>query len=106
MHLVDSLGRNKDLEYVCCLHEQAAALAAEAYAEYTGKPSVVLVTTGPGGTNALTGVAAAWMESAPVIFISGQMVINIPSLTIFTISLQRNFPSFCSMKLTQLHKSV
>lgn len=73
MHLVDSLGRNKDLEYVCCLHEQAAALAAEAYAEYTGKPSVVLVTTGPGGTNALTGVAAAWMESAPVIFISGQV---------------------------------
>jgi acetolactate synthase-1/2/3 large subunit len=73
MHLVDSLGRNKDLEYVCCLHEQAAAFAAEAYAEYSGNPSAVLVTTGPGGTNALTGVAAAWMESSPVIFISGQV---------------------------------
>jgi acetolactate synthase-1/2/3 large subunit len=73
MHLVDSLGRNKQLEYVCCLHEQAASFAAEAYAEYSRTPSAVLVTTGPGGTNCVTGVAAAWMESSPVIFISGQV---------------------------------
>jgi len=62
MHLVDSLGRNKQLEHVCCLHEQAASFAAEAYAEYSRTPSAVLVTTGPGGTNCVTGVAAAWMD--------------------------------------------
>lgn len=72
MHLVDSLGRSRGLEYVCCLHEQACAFAAEAYAEYSGGLGVVLVTTGPGGTNAVTGVAAAWIESAACLFISGQ----------------------------------
>ena len=73
MHLVDSLGRNKEMEYVPCLHEQAAALAAQAYAEFSNSPGVVLVTTGPGGTNAVTGVAAAWVESSPVLFLSGQV---------------------------------
>ena len=72
MHLTDSLGRNPRLEYVCCLHEQACAFAAEAYAEYTNGLGVALVTTGPGGTNAVTGVAAAWIESASCLFISGQ----------------------------------
>jgi acetolactate synthase-1/2/3 large subunit len=72
MHLVDSAGRNKDLEYVCCLHEQACAFAAEAYAEYSGHLSACLVTTGPGSTNTLTGVAAAWLESASCLFLSGQ----------------------------------
>jgi acetolactate synthase-1/2/3 large subunit len=59
MHMVDSAGRNKHLEYVCCLHEQACAFAAEAYAEYRGDLAACLVTTGPGSTNTLTGVAAA-----------------------------------------------
>ena len=65
MHLVDSLGRSNRLEPVLMLHEQAAAIAAEAYARVTGNLGVVLVTTGPGGTNALTGVAGAWIESTP-----------------------------------------
>jgi acetolactate synthase-1/2/3 large subunit len=73
MHLVDSAGRNADFQYVCCLHEQACSFAAEAYAEYTQSLGVALVTTGPGGTNAVTGVAAAWMESASCLFLSGQV---------------------------------
>jgi acetolactate synthase I/II/III large subunit len=72
MHLVDSIGKRNDIEYVCMLHEQGAALAADAYAQYTGL-GVCLVTTGPGGTNAITGVAASWAESTPVLFISGQV---------------------------------
>ena len=73
MHLVDSAGRNSDFQYVCCLHEQACAFAAEAYAEFTQKLGAALVTTGPGGTNTVTGVAAAWMESASCLFLSGQV---------------------------------
>jgi len=72
MHLTDSLGRNPNLEYVCCLHEQACAFAAEHYAEYSANLGVALVTTGPGGTNTVTGVAAAWLESASCLFLSGQ----------------------------------
>ncbi|MGB9006216.1 MAG: thiamine pyrophosphate-binding protein, partial [Candidatus Aminicenantales bacterium] len=73
MHLVDSLGRNPDLEFVCNLHEQACAIAAEAYAGITNNFGVALVTSGPGGTNAITGVAAAWLDSLPCLFISGQV---------------------------------
>ena len=72
MHLFDSLGRNKDIEYICCLHEQSCSFAAEAYAEYTNHLGVCLVTTGPGGTNCVTGVACAWIESGGCLFISGQ----------------------------------
>ena len=72
MHLVDSLGQNKRLEYVCCLHEQAAGLAAEAYAQFNGL-GVCLVTSGPGATNAITACASAWCNSMPVLFISGQV---------------------------------
>ena len=57
MHLNDSLGQCRELQYVCTLHEQAAAIAAEAYARVTNHLGVALVTTGPGGTNAITGVA-------------------------------------------------
>lgn len=73
MHLVDSVGQCKDIEYVCNLHEQASAIAAEAYARVTNNLGVTLVTTGPGGTNAITGVAAAWQDSTPCLFISGQV---------------------------------
>ena len=73
MHLVDSLGMNKNLKYIATHHEQAAAMAAEGYARITGKPGVVLVTSGPGGTNTITGVCGAWIDSIPVIFISGQV---------------------------------
>src|SRR5580700_10352344 len=73
MHLVDSVGRQPGLEYVCCLHEQAVAFAAQAHAEYTGELAAALVTTGPGGTNTVTGLAAAWLDSTPCIFLSGQV---------------------------------
>ena len=73
MHLDDSLGRCTGLSYVCNLHEQACAIAAEAYARTTNGLGAALVTTGPGATNAVTGVAAAWLDSTPVLFISGQV---------------------------------
>jgi len=72
IHLVDSFGKS-NINYICNLHEQAAAICAEAYAQYTNAPSVCLVTTGPGGTNALTGVASAWLDSIPMVIISGQV---------------------------------
>jgi acetolactate synthase-1/2/3 large subunit len=73
MHLVDSLGRSERLEPVLMLHEQAATIAAEAYARVTGNLGVALVTTGPGGTNALTGAVGAWIESTPMLVVSGQV---------------------------------
>jgi acetolactate synthase-1/2/3 large subunit len=73
MHLVDALGRNKRLEFVANLHEQACAVAADAYGQYTNNLGVALVTTGPGGTNAITGVAGAWLDSTPCLFLSGQV---------------------------------
>lgn len=73
MHLNDSLGRCPGLRYVTCLHEQAAAVAAENYAKMTGGLGACLVTSGPGGTNTVTGVAGAWLDSTPCIFISGQV---------------------------------
>lgn len=73
MHLNDSLGHSADVEFVCNLHEQASAIAAEAYARIANNLGVALVTTGPGGTNSITGVAAAWLDSTPSLFISGQV---------------------------------
>lgn len=71
MHLVDSIGKS-GIEYICCLHEQAASIAAEAYGQHTNTPGLVLVTSGPGATNAITGVAAGYIDSTPMIIISGQ----------------------------------
>lgn len=71
MHLVDSLG-NSGIEYICCLHEQAAAVAAESYGQHTNKIGVALTTSGPGATNAVTAVAAGWIDSTPMFLISGQ----------------------------------
>lgn len=79
MHLVDSLGSNPDLKYTALLHEQAVAIAADAYSQYTNNLGVALVTTGPGGTNAITGVAGSWLDSIPVLIISGQ--VKRPDLT-------------------------
>ena len=73
MHLNDSLGRSKRIQYITCLHEQACAIAAEAYARVNNKIGLLMVTTGPGGTNALTGVAGAYLESTPMLVISGQV---------------------------------
>ncbi len=75
MHLNDSLGNSEKIQYVVCLHEQACSIAAEAYARVTNQPGLLMVTTGPGGTNALTGVAAAYIESTPMIVLSGQVKI-------------------------------
>lgn len=73
MHLNDALGRESRIKYICNLHEQACAMAAEGYARISGMPGVINVTTGPGGTNALTGVMGAWLDSVPMIVISGQI---------------------------------
>lgn len=73
MHLNDSLGKSDKIQYVVCLHEQACSIAAEAYARVSGKPGLLMVTTGPGGTNAITGVTAAYIESTPMIVLSGQV---------------------------------
>jgi acetolactate synthase-1/2/3 large subunit len=73
MYLVDALARSSRLAFVPNHHEQASAIAAEAYARVTGGLGVALVTTGPGGTNAITGVAGAWLESVPLLVISGQV---------------------------------
>ncbi|MCM1500210.1 MAG: thiamine pyrophosphate-binding protein, partial [Clostridium sp.] len=73
MHLTDSLGRSKDIQGISLLHEQAVAIATEIYASVSEKTGAALVTTGPGGTNTVTGVLSAYQDSVPCIFISGQV---------------------------------
>jgi acetolactate synthase-1/2/3 large subunit len=73
MHLNNSLAGEKRLIPVCNLHEQASAIAAENYSKATNDLGVCLVTTGPGATNAITGVAGAWLDSTPTLYISGQV---------------------------------
>jgi acetolactate synthase-1/2/3 large subunit len=73
MHLNDSIGHTPGIQCVYNLHEQASAIAAEAYARVTGGFGAALVTSGPGSTNAITGVLAAWLDSTPCLFISGQV---------------------------------
>ena len=72
MHLLDSAARNDNLEKIYNLNEQASSICAEAYAQFTGNIGACMVTTGPGATNAVTGCAGAWLDSTPVIYISGQ----------------------------------
>lgn len=71
MHLDDSIGKS-GIEYICTLHEQAAAVAAESYGQHTNEIGVCLTTSGPGATNAITGVTAGWIDSTPMFVISGQ----------------------------------
>ena len=73
MHLNDSLGRHPMLSYVSTFHENAASTAAEAYSKLKNNIGVAMVTGGPGSTNALTGVVSAWVNSAPLIVLSGQV---------------------------------
>ena len=73
MHLNDALGHHEDLKVTYNHHEQACAIAAEAYARLENKIAAVCVTTGPGGTNALTGVVGGWLDSIPMFVISGQV---------------------------------
>ncbi len=73
MHLNDALGHKKDLNCIYNHHEQASAIAAESYARLSGKIAAVCVTSGPGGTNAITGVLGGWLDSIPMFILSGQV---------------------------------
>ena len=73
LHIYDALYRQEQVKHVLVRHEQAATHAADAYARSTGKPGVVLVTSGPGATNAVTGIATAYMDSIPMVVITGQV---------------------------------
>jgi len=73
MHLNDSIGHTKGLSYICNHHEQASAMASEGYYRASGQLPVVCVTTGPGGTNAITGVLGQYLDSIPGLYISGQI---------------------------------
>ena len=73
MHLNDALGRAEGLQYVCCHHEQALAMAAESYTRLSGRLAALNVTTGPGGINALNGVHGAYTDSIAMLVISGQV---------------------------------
>ena len=74
--LCDALYKSKKIKYISHHHEQAASFAAESYARCKNSVGCSIVTTGPGGTNAVTGVCSAWIDSIPVIFISGQVFLN------------------------------
>ena len=73
LHIYDAIFNQDKVEHILVRHEQAATHAADGYARGTGKPGVVLVTSGPGATNALTGIATAYMDSIPMVVISGQV---------------------------------
>jgi acetolactate synthase I/II/III large subunit len=82
MHLNDAFGRSKKLNVVFTHHEQSAAMAADAYFRLANKPAVLQVTTGPGGINALNGVYGAYVDSIPIIIISGQVRTNTLAYTV------------------------
>ncbi len=73
LHIYDALFKQDKVSHILVRHEQAAAHAADGYARSTGKPGVVMVTSGPGATNAITGIATAFMDSIPMVVISGQV---------------------------------
>ncbi|MGY8789493.1 MAG: thiamine pyrophosphate-binding protein, partial [Pseudomonadales bacterium] len=73
LHIYDAIFNQDRVEHILVRHEQAATHAADGYARSTGRPGVVLVTSGPGATNAITGIATAFMDSIPMVVISGQV---------------------------------
>ena len=73
LHIYDALYRQEDVQHILVRHEQAATHAADGYARSTGKPGVVIVTSGPGATNAVTGIATAYMDSIPMVVFTGQV---------------------------------
>jgi acetolactate synthase-1/2/3 large subunit len=73
LHIYDALYRQDKLQHILTRHEQGATHAADGYARSTGKPGVVLVTSGPGATNAVTGIATAYMDSIPMVIFTGQV---------------------------------
>ncbi|MFI0474401.1 acetolactate synthase 3 large subunit [Halomonas sp. HMF6819] len=74
LHIYDALFRQDDVKHILVRHEQAATHAADGYARASGKPGVVLVTSGPGATNAVTGIATAYMDSIPMVVLCGQVM--------------------------------
>lgn len=77
LHIYDALFKQSKLRHILVRHEQAAGHAADGYARATGKPGVVLVTSGPGATNTVTAIATAYMDSIPMVVISGQVATNL-----------------------------
>ena len=73
MHLNDAFGHHPELNCIYNHHEQACSIAAEGYARFSGKIACVCVTSGPGGTNAITGVLGGWQDSVPMFVVSGQV---------------------------------
>ena len=73
LHVYDAIFKQKDITHILVRHEQAAAHMADGYARATGRPGVALVTSGPGATNTITGIATAYMDSIPMVLISGQV---------------------------------
>src|SRR5436309_8482382 len=71
MHLNDAFGRCKEMEYIACHHEQACAMAAESYYRMSNRLAALNVTTGPGGTNAITGVYGAYVDSIGMMVVFG-----------------------------------
>ena len=84
LHIYDAIFRQQKVQHILVRHEQAATHMADAYARVTGRAGVVLVTSGPGATNAITGIATAYMDSVPIVVISGQ----VPSAVIGTDAFQ------------------
>lgn len=72
-HIIDSLARNPNIDYICTQHEQAAAMAADAYSRVTENLGAAVTTSGPGATNLLTGICCAYYDSIPTIYITGQV---------------------------------
>ena len=73
IYLDDAFAHQKGIKYICARHEAAAVGMASAYSKLLNGVGVVIATTGPGGTNAISGVAEAWVDSSPVLVISGQV---------------------------------
>ncbi|MEJ2326487.1 MAG: thiamine pyrophosphate-binding protein, partial [Chromatiaceae bacterium] len=73
LHIYDALFRQDKVKHILVRHEQGAAHAADGYARATGKCGVCLVTSGPGATNAVTGIATAYMDSIPMVVLTGQV---------------------------------
>src|SRR5690554_4687690 len=74
LHIYDAIFRQQDVKHILVRHEQAATHMADAYSRSTGRVGTVLVTSGPGATNAITGIATAYMDSIPMVVISGQVM--------------------------------
>ena len=81
MHLTDSILINKKVKYICCHHEQAATMAAEAYGRYTNKLGVAYVTAGPAALNCLNSIVGAYVDRSPCIIVSGQSKVSQSTIT-------------------------